>query len=102
MEPINFCYWLQGFFELSEYKAERGLSAAQTQEINNHLKLVFTKVTPSQPFFGENYPVNPSDWYPNTNPSPVYVPPTNTTYCCSSSSLTNPKETIIPAPLLSC
>jgi len=46
MTPLNFCYWLQGFFELSEYKAAHGLSAAQTQEINNHLSLVFKKVTP--------------------------------------------------------
>lgn len=42
MTPDNFCYWLQGVFE-----GQSGLT--NTQKLNmieEHLKLVFTKVTP--------------------------------------------------------
>jgi hypothetical protein len=38
MESTQFCYWLQGFFELSN-PAE--ITAEQTQMIKNHLNLVF-------------------------------------------------------------
>ncbi len=43
MEPINFAYWLQGFFELSK---SNKLTEEQVAEIKNHLSLVFNKVTP--------------------------------------------------------
>lgn len=38
MTSVQFAYWLQGFFELSEAK---GLTQRQTEIIKNHLKLVF-------------------------------------------------------------
>ena len=38
MQSSQFCYWLQGFFELSEPKK---LSEKETQIIKNHLNLVF-------------------------------------------------------------
>lgn len=38
MNTIDFCYWLQGFFELSECDH---LSEKQTTAIKNHLNLVF-------------------------------------------------------------
>lgn len=38
MKSTEFCYWLQGFFELSETNS---LSERQTEIIKNHLKLVF-------------------------------------------------------------
>lgn len=38
MESTNFCYWLQGFFELSDV---RTLTEKQVQTIKNHLNLVF-------------------------------------------------------------
>lgn len=38
MEPRDFCYWLQGFFEIS--KAVK-LTEDQTQMVKNHLSLVF-------------------------------------------------------------
>lgn len=47
MSPENFAYWLQGFFEIQNPKT---LSETQVQEIKNHLDLVFTKVTPSNPW----------------------------------------------------
>lgn len=38
MKSRDFCYWLQGFFELS---GEAMLSADQNQKIRNHLSMVF-------------------------------------------------------------
>ena len=38
MTSVQFCYWLQGFFEISEGKT---LSDKQVNIIKNHLKLVF-------------------------------------------------------------
>jgi hypothetical protein len=38
MTPQEFCYWLQGFFELSD---SEDLTQAQTISIKNHLNLVF-------------------------------------------------------------
>jgi hypothetical protein len=42
MTPENFCYWLQGYIELSNCKS---LSPEQTQMIRDHLNLVFKKET---------------------------------------------------------
>lgn len=41
MTPEAFCYWLQGFFELSDAET---LSPTQIQAIKNHLGLVFEHV----------------------------------------------------------
>jgi hypothetical protein len=38
MTSRDFCYWLQGFFELSE---EVGMSNVQTECVKKHLSLVF-------------------------------------------------------------
>jgi len=38
MKSTEFCYWLQGFFELSDSKE---LSPKQVESIKNHLNLVF-------------------------------------------------------------
>lgn len=42
MSEKNFCYWLQGFFEMTEADT---LSKKQILMIKEHLNLVFTKVT---------------------------------------------------------
>lgn len=39
MTPENFCYWLQGQFEL--HGTSTGLSKRQAKTIANHLNLVF-------------------------------------------------------------
>lgn len=39
MRSRDFCYWLQGFFELS--KDNRGLTEDQVRMIRAHLNLVF-------------------------------------------------------------
>ncbi len=38
MQSVQFAYWLQGFFELSESNT---LTEKQVEMIKNHLKLVF-------------------------------------------------------------
>jgi hypothetical protein len=44
MTPENFVYWLQGMLESDKVKT---LDEADVQMIKDHLKLVFTKVTPN-------------------------------------------------------
>lgn len=69
MTPENFCYWLQGYFELQEeMKDGRGLGAGQAQTIQKHLQLVFTPVMQQI----DRYPVaksspNPGDSVPCTS-----------------------------------
>lgn len=46
MTPENFCYWLQGYIELSNCQ---NLTPEQIQMIRDHLQLVFKKETPSYP-----------------------------------------------------
>lgn len=46
MQSRDFCYWLQGFFELTEGQIEA--TEEQTQKIKNHLNMVFVhEITPS-------------------------------------------------------
>lgn len=40
MTSVQFCYWLQGFFELRG-KSSEGLTPAQSETIERHLHLVF-------------------------------------------------------------
>lgn len=45
MTSRDFCFWLQGFFELT---AEVGMSKEQTEMVKRHLALVFThEIDPS-------------------------------------------------------
>jgi uncharacterized cupin superfamily protein len=47
MTPNEFCYWLQGYFEIQEVEySPDELSVGQIQVIRDHLKLVFKKETP--------------------------------------------------------
>ena len=39
MYSVDFCYWLQGYFELTE--GDQPLTKRQVQVIKNHLHLVF-------------------------------------------------------------
>jgi hypothetical protein len=53
MTPENFCYWLQGYFELQLKvggDAHNVLSSLQVQQIRDHLNLVFKKETPNRTF----------------------------------------------------
>lgn len=57
MTPENFCYWLQGYFEMDE--SSKGpnsfpkLTDAQILTIKDHLQLVFKKVTPAKVSFSK-------------------------------------------------
>ena len=43
MTAVNFCYWLQGFFEVRAASGEPGcsLSSKQAEVVQRHLALVF-------------------------------------------------------------
>lgn len=45
MNERDFCYWLQGYFELTE---GAGLTENQVEIIKDHLGLAMTKVTPNR------------------------------------------------------
>jgi len=47
MTSRDFCYWLQGYFEISKAST---LSEEQTQDVRNHLNMVFIhEIDPSFP-----------------------------------------------------
>jgi hypothetical protein len=47
MSPESFCYWLSGFFEISQHSGvTQTLNAEQVEEIRNHLNIAMNKVTP--------------------------------------------------------
>lgn len=86
MTPENFCYWLQGFFELTGQ--DKGLSPRQYDVIESHLNLVFDKITPkydlNTPHTGDwNKPlcgtgdVDPQIYLPST----ISTVPHDKTYC---------------------
>lgn len=53
MNERDFVYWLQGFLELREDKS--GLTARQVSVIQDHISLVFKKITPSIPSATDNF-----------------------------------------------
>lgn len=55
MSPENFCYWLQGWFELNKTIDHRqGATPETLKMIEDHLALVLKKETPAR-----NVPVGP-------------------------------------------
>ena len=96
MSPESFCYWLSGFFELSQHSnAQQILNEKQVEEIKNHLKLVMTKATSEisnqkevqLPLF-PTYPVITSPIYPTCTDDSTTGKSSWPTYpqvsCCSS------------------
>lgn len=59
MTPEQFAYWLQGFSEIGD----TGPTKEQWQIIQDHLALVFTKLTPTYK------PMEP--WFPLPQQSPI-------------------------------
>ncbi len=47
MNELQFCYWLQGYFELGQVSE---LNPDQVRVIKDHLQLVFKKETPVYDF----------------------------------------------------
>jgi len=48
MSPQEFTYWLQGALELNPEMLNKGMTPEQVKMIQDHLNLVFTKVTPDR------------------------------------------------------
>lgn len=90
MTPEQFTYWLQGFMEMADPKE---LNETQTQQIKDHLKLVFDKKTPDR-ISGTGL-VNPPYSLPGIqwNPNPYTIecdhnlPDPMTTQICSTTTL---------------
>jgi hypothetical protein len=81
MTPENFCYWLQGYMELTHAK---NLNASQFQIIQDHLNLVFNKVTPDRDIIKDLI-------WPDVH-NPVYSPPKEVSYCkCGGGEIGYPK-----------
>lgn len=69
MSSLEFCYWLQGYFEIR--REEVGLSDKQIEIIKDHLQLIFNKVTPNR---------NVPNYYPSIG---SVITPTSLQYCAS-------------------
>lgn len=63
MTPEQFCYWLQGFLELSGVDGGVELTAPRVQMISDHLQLMFEKRTTPRPSadLAKIIPARPSD-----------------------------------------
>lgn len=48
MTPEQFCYWLQGYFELGGHDGKTDMKGERVRIIKDHLDLVFKKVTPDR------------------------------------------------------
>jgi len=71
MTAEQFTYWLQGFMEILDPTM---IHEKETQIIKDHLKLVFTKITPSYPYIPQDSTIQPFDF----NPTPMwYTNPIN-------------------------
>jgi hypothetical protein len=90
MTPEQFAYWLQGFMEMADPKE---LNATQTQQIKDHLKLVFDKKTPEvslpsiqhpNPFTLNPYQITCDD--NNNFPDPMTTPVCSTNTITTNSS----------------
>lgn len=66
MEPRDFCYWLQGYFELQ--KIEHGdisISPQAATSIDQHLQTVFDKITPKYNINGFGIGLTPGTTVPS-------------------------------------
>jgi hypothetical protein len=64
MNEKEFCYWLKGYFEISNSKK---LNEEQVKILKDHLELVFTKVTPD---YSNISKINFTPGFRNLNPQP--------------------------------
>jgi len=57
MTPEQFCYWLQGYYELTN---DTDRLSQRDHIIRDHLREVFKKVTPTYPTYPSTAPKNPT------------------------------------------
>lgn len=73
MKSVEFCYWLQGMFELSKPET---LTAEQTDLIKRHLAMVFIhEIDPSYPkeqLVKLDHAHKPGDWIPTPTSDVIY------------------------------
>ena len=92
MDPLQFCYWLQGFAELNNGVPPNDM---QWKSIRDHLATVFNKVTPNYPGLGPDWQKDIiKDWKPNPpynpyGPNTTPLPPNHYTVTCSSGTYPN-------------
>lgn len=67
MSTQDFCYWLQGYFEIS---GEECLTKEQVKIVKDHLKLVFDKQTP---IYNWNWQFQPADYSAPIKHTDVWV-----------------------------
>ena len=91
MNAEKFTYWLQGALELNPDMLKNGMTPEQVQTVQDHLDLVFTKVTPDrfkkeEPAFPFEFPdlLNP---YNGTGNPPPHHPSTTSDRICSKDAL---------------
>ena len=71
MNAENFCYWVQGALELGRVD---GLDSTQVQIIQDHLDLVFNKVTPVRPKTNEEILRGIADKFKDSPAKPFEFP----------------------------
>lgn len=85
MKAEEFTFWLQGALEMNPEMLEKGMTPEQVQTIQDHLDLVFKKVTPNR--FKKEKEIIPSPLSPYSptdilNPGPIALIKTeNDKYC---------------------
>lgn len=107
MTPENFCYWLQGFIEISNPSA---ISSKELQEIRNHLKLTLsikhppeTTVTPTEHVhIVDTMKRNPDGSYAWSNPTgaPERVRGMGRPYVDNEFNMSPNKETVSPDTII--
>ena len=73
MTPQDFCYWLQGHFELNG----PNITPEQAKIIQDHLQLVFNKQTPT---YFDSTKIVPLSYYPLKDASGHYPPDYKVTF----------------------
>ena len=88
MTPEQFTYWLQGFMEMADPKE---LNKNQTQQIKDHLKLVFDKKTPevSLPMIQRDDPFRITPYQITCDDNNNFPDPMTTPVCSGTTITTN-------------
>ena len=95
MEINQFVYWLQGALELNPEMLEKGMTPEQVKTIQDHLNLVFKKVTPDRFDKVEEsrktpYDLNPYKPADILSPNPI----SGDRYCTPSAGYTSPSSDV--------